>query len=65
MKLRCERLPLILYYLEGRRVMLVQVLAYKLDVSVRTIYRDIAFLRRHGRRIDGSAGHGGGIRLLQ
>jgi predicted DNA-binding transcriptional regulator YafY len=40
-------------------------LAVIFGVSVRTIYRDIAALRVQGYRINGSAGAGGGVRLVR
>lgn len=60
---RSERLPLILDHLEPRRPLTALALAWRIDVSLRTIYRDLAYLRRAGYRIDGSAGGGGGILL--
>lgn len=49
--------------LRGRETTTVAALASELDVSERTILRDLAKLRDRGLPITGEAGRGGGIRL--
>lgn len=63
MKLRRDRLPVIIAWLGQGRSLMAQTLAWRLDVSIRTVHRDIAYLRQHGHRIDSSAGRGGGLIL--
>jgi predicted DNA-binding transcriptional regulator YafY len=55
---RADRLYRITDYLRGRRLTTAQWLASRLDVSVRTIYRDIADLMAAGVPITGEAGVG-------
>ncbi len=55
---RADRLYRITDYLRGRRLTTAQWLASRLDVSVRTIYRDIADLMHAGVPITGEAGVG-------
>ncbi len=55
---RADRLFQIVQYLRGGRLVTAQVLAEKLEVSVRTIYRDIVDLQSTGVPIDGEAGYG-------
>jgi predicted DNA-binding transcriptional regulator YafY len=55
---RADRLFDIIQNLRGDRVVTAQALADKLEVSVRTIYRDIADLQASGVPIDGEAGAG-------
>jgi predicted DNA-binding transcriptional regulator YafY len=65
LKQRDERLPLILGWLARGQALQLQVLAWRLGTSMRTIHRDIRVLRDCGHRIAGSAGRGGGIMLRQ
>jgi predicted DNA-binding transcriptional regulator YafY len=60
---RRERLPMLLEWLGDGRAAMAVTLAWRLDVSVRTVYRDLNALRAAGYRIDSSAGMGGGIML--
>ncbi|MFT6451498.1 MAG: putative DNA-binding transcriptional regulator YafY [Halocynthiibacter sp.] len=55
---RADRLFQIVQYLRGGRLTTAQILAEKLEVSERTIYRDIADLIGSGVPIDGEAGVG-------
>ncbi len=55
---RADRLFQIIQYLRGRRLTTARWLADKLEVSERTIYRDIADLVTSGVPIDGEAGVG-------
>jgi predicted DNA-binding transcriptional regulator YafY len=56
---RADRLFLIIHALRGRRTaMLARQLADTLDVSLRTVYRDVADLQRSGVPIEGEAGVG-------
>ncbi|MEM1130250.1 MAG: YafY family protein [Pseudomonadota bacterium] len=55
---RADRLFQILQYLRGGRLTTAAVLAEKLEVSERTIYRDIADLQASGVPVDGEAGVG-------
>lgn len=55
---RADRLYRITDYLRGRRLTTAQWLADRLEVSVRTVYRDIADLVRAGVPITGEAGVG-------
>ncbi len=55
---RADRLFRIVVLLGGARVMTAQALAGALEVSVRTIYRDVADLMAAGTPIDGEAGVG-------
>ena len=59
---RADRLFAIVQYLRGRRLTTAAQLARWLDVSQRTIYRDIADLGGSGVPIDGEAGVGYRIR---
>ncbi len=49
--------------LRSREETNVPALAEELGVSVRTLHRDIAFLRESGMSIDGEPGPGGGVRF--
>ena len=49
--------------LRGREATTVAALASELEVSERTLLRDLAALRKRGLPITGEAGRGGGIRL--
>ena len=55
---RADRLFQIVQYLRGGRLVTAAQLADKLEVSERTIYRDIADLQSTGVPIDGEAGVG-------
>ncbi|MEO0543885.1 MAG: YafY family protein [Pseudomonadota bacterium] len=55
---RADRLFQIVQYLRGGRLVTAQQLAERLEVSERTIYRDIADLQSTGVPIDGEAGVG-------
>lgn len=55
---RADRLFQIVQYLRGGRLVTAANLAEKLEVSERTIYRDIADLQSTGVPIDGEAGMG-------
>ena len=55
---RADRLFQIVQYLRGGRLLTAQALADRLEVSCRTIYRDIADLQSTGVPIDGEAGVG-------
>lgn len=59
---RADRLFAIVQYLRGRRLTTAAQLAQWLEVSERTIYRDIADLSASGVPIDGEAGVGYRIR---
>jgi len=61
--MRADRLPLILTWLGQGHSMMALTMAWRLDVSVRTVYRDVNILREQGYRIDSSPGHGGGLML--
>ncbi|MDJ0950377.1 MAG: YafY family protein [Alphaproteobacteria bacterium] len=55
---RADRLFQIVQYLRGGRLVTAATLAERLEVSERTIYRDIADLQASGVPIDGEAGVG-------
>ena len=55
---RADRLFQIVQYLRGGRFVTAAILADRLEVSERTIYRDIADLQSSGVPIDGEAGVG-------
>lgn len=55
---RADRLFQIVQYLRGGRLMTARILSDRLEVSERTIYRDIADLIGSGVPIDGEAGVG-------
>ena len=55
---RADRLFQIVQYLRGGRLVTAATLADRLEVSERTIYRDIADLQSTGVPIDGAAGVG-------
>ena len=59
---RADRLFAIVQYLRGRRLTTAAQLAQWLEVSERTIYRDIADLSASGVPVDGEAGVGYRIR---
>lgn len=55
---RADRLFQIVQFIRGRRNTTADLLAERLAVSVRTVYRDIADLQAQGVPIDGAAGVG-------
>ena len=55
---RADRLFQIVQHLRGGRLLTASQLAERLEVSARTIYRDIADLQASGVPIDGEAGVG-------
>ena len=55
---RADRLFQLLQYLRGGRLVTAATLAERLEVSERTVYRDIADLKASGVPIDGEAGVG-------
>ena len=55
---RADRLFQIVQYLRAGRLLTARILAERLEVSERTIYRDIADLQSSGVPIDGEAGIG-------
>jgi predicted DNA-binding transcriptional regulator YafY len=62
--MRASRLVSILLLLQTRGRLTAQELADTLEVSVRTIYRDMESLHAAGIPLYGDAGHGGGYQLL-
>jgi predicted DNA-binding transcriptional regulator YafY len=61
---RASRLVSLLLLLQTRGRMTAQRLADELEVSVRTIYRDVESLHSAGIPLYGDAGHAGGYQLL-
>jgi predicted DNA-binding transcriptional regulator YafY len=55
---RADRLFQLVQIIRGRRLSTAQFLAQRLEVSERTIYRDVADLMRQGVPIEGEAGVG-------
>ncbi|MFD8562984.1 helix-turn-helix transcriptional regulator [Streptosporangium canum] len=62
--MRASRLVSIMLLLQNRERMTAQELADTLEVSVRTVYRDIESLSAAGVPLYGEPGHDGGYRLL-
>ncbi len=58
---RVDRLMAIVVHLQGRRVVRAEDLAARFEISVRTVYRDIAALGEAGIPIMGEAGVGYGL----
>jgi predicted DNA-binding transcriptional regulator YafY len=61
---KSSRLLSILLLLQTRERMTAEQLAAELEVSVRTVYRDVEALHTAGVPLYGDAGHRGGYRLL-
>ena len=55
---RADRLFHIVQLIRGRRLTTAEFLAQRLEVSARTIYRDVADLQHQGVPIEGEAGVG-------
>ncbi|MEU3248632.1 MULTISPECIES: helix-turn-helix transcriptional regulator [unclassified Streptomyces] len=62
--MKSSRLVSILLLLQTRERMTAAQLAEELEVSVRTVYRDVEALHAAGIPLYGEAGHAGGYRLL-
>ncbi|GEL24326.1 transcriptional regulator [Pseudonocardia sulfidoxydans NBRC 16205] len=62
--MRASRLIALLFVLQRRRSATAAQLAVELEVSERTIYRDVAALVEAGVPLWTEGGHGGGIRLV-
>ncbi|MER8100962.1 WYL domain-containing protein [Kitasatospora sp. NPDC094016] len=62
--MRASRLISLLLLLQNRGRMTARQLADELEVSVRTVYRDLEALGAAGIPLFGEAGHGGGYQLL-
>jgi predicted DNA-binding transcriptional regulator YafY len=60
---RVDRIDRLERLLRLRGSVTAEALATELEVSVRSVYRDLDVLRGRGLRIDGEAGRGGGVRL--
>ena len=55
---RADRLFKLVQLIRGRRLSTAEYLAERLEVSMRTVYRDIADLQAQGVPIEGEAGVG-------
>src|SRR5438552_16258717 len=55
---RADRLFQLVQLIRGRRLSTADFLAQRLEVSVRTVYRDVADLQAQGVPIEGEAGVG-------
>jgi predicted DNA-binding transcriptional regulator YafY len=62
---RSERLDALIAHLRANASASMRELAEELDVSVRTVRRDVATLRARGMQIEGERGRGGGIRFAR
>lgn len=64
-KVRMAQMGEMLTLLHDGSVLLTQNIAWKLNVSHRTVFRYLAALRQQGYVINASKGHGGGIKLCR
>jgi predicted DNA-binding transcriptional regulator YafY len=62
--MRASRLVSIILLLQARGQLTAAQLAKELEVSVRTVYRDVESLHTAGIPLYGDAGHRGGYQLL-
>jgi predicted DNA-binding transcriptional regulator YafY len=62
---RAARIVQLLLLLQTRGLLTAAQLATELEVSVRTVYRDVDALHAAGVPLYGSAGHAGGYRLVE
>lgn len=62
--MRANRLVALLLLLQARGRMTAEALAGELEVSVRTVYRDVADLSAAGVPVYGERGEGGGFQLI-
>jgi predicted DNA-binding transcriptional regulator YafY len=60
---RHERLELVLTVMRDRPGITATELAREFEVSRRTLFRDLEYLRRRGYPIEGEPGRGGGVRV--
>ncbi|HZI11430.1 MAG TPA: WYL domain-containing protein, partial [Myxococcus sp.] len=60
---RVDRVMRLLDFLRGREATTVADIAAAMEVSPRTVHRDLATLREQGLPISGDSGPGGGVRL--
>ncbi|WP_342374514.1 WYL domain-containing protein [Myxococcus stipitatus] len=60
---RVSRIMRLVDFLRGREATTIAEISAALDVSVRTVHRDIATLREQGMPIASDTGPGGGVRL--